>query len=388
MQAVSTVGHRPWPAHWAHIAWKRLLFGVGLSLVLSTRLLFQQGLFEDFPLAEILESLTLYFLDILVIATLMVCAVSYVDMRRPAAGTARNAALSAAVILSVLVGVAIQMVAHYGAGPYPPEGYVLGEAARSAMLGGAIALIYETTRRHHTHRRQLHETELRFRILENQMIEARITMMEAQIEPHFLFNTLATIMRLYRTEPVAGARMVSRLSEYLKAALPQIRHGMPTLASEIDLVRAYLEILKIRMGPRLAFTIDAPPRALSIPFPAMVMLTLVENAIKHGLYHLPEGGRIDVHVVDSSDTLVLEVRDNGVGFQAGAGTSGSGIGLSNIRARLDALYGQAARLVLVQGQPSGVIARVEIANMAARKVAGTMSDKAFSTGASDQPTTA
>ena len=388
MQAVSTVGHRPWPVHWAHIAWKRLLFGVGLSLVLSTRLLFQQGLFEDFPLAEILESLTLYFLDILVIATLMVCAVSYVDMRRPAAGTARNAALSAAVILSVLVGVAIQMVAHYGAGPYPPEGYVLGEAARSAMLGGAIALIYETTRRHHTHRRQLHETELRFRILENQMIEARITMMEAQIEPHFLFNTLATIMRLYRTEPVAGARMFARLSEYLKAALPQIRHGMPTLASEIDLVRAYLEILKIRMGPRLAFTIDAPPRALSIPFPAMVMLTLVENAIKHGLYHLPEGGRIDVHVVDSADTLVLEVRDNGGGFQAGAGTSGSGIGLSNIRARLDALYGQAARLVLVQGQPSGVIARVEIANMAARKVAGTMSDKTFSTGASDQPTAA
>jgi LytS/YehU family sensor histidine kinase len=210
-------------------------------------------------------------------------------------------------------------------------------------------------------------------------------MMEAQIEPHFLFNTLATIKRLYRTEPVAGARMVARLTEYLKAALPQIRRGMPTLASEIDLVRAYLEMLKIRMGPRLAFTIDAPPSTLTTPFPAMMILTLVEKAIKHGLYDLPDGGRINVRVIDSPEMIALEVQDNGVGFHAGAGTSGSGIGLANIRARLDALYGSAARLVLMHAEPNGVVARIEIASNASRNIAGTMSGRAFFTGAGEGP---
>ena len=384
MQAAGTdFANRAWPAFWLHLGWKRLLLAAGISLVLSTQMLFQQGLLEHFSLAETLEGLVMYYLDILTIATLMAGAVSFVDWRLPEPGSARTAALTAGLIASVMSGMTLQMLAHYGAGPYPPEIYVLGEAARWMMLGGAILVIYETTRRHQRHRRQLHDTELRYRILENQMIEARITMMEAQIEPHFLFNTLATLKRLYRTEPVAGARMVSRLIEYLRAALPQIRHGIPTLAAEIDLVRAYLEILKIRMGPRLAFTIDAPPAALSIPFPAMVLLTLVENAVKHGLYQLPDGGRIDIRVIDSADKIAVEVRDNGVGLQAGAGTSGSGIGLANIRARLGALYGSAATLVLVQGVPTGVVACVEIASGAARAIESSVSDKAFSTGTTD-----
>ncbi len=369
---------------WLRLGWKRLMLAVGVSAIFSTQLLFQESVFDHFSLSETLESLALYFLDILLIAVLLACAICLVDVRLPANGIARNVALLIAVVGSVLAGITVQMGVHYGAGPYPPLAYMSGEAARWILMGGAITLIYETMRRHQRHQRQLHAAELRHEILDNQMIEARIKMMEAQIEPHFLFNTLATVKRLYRTEPVGGARMVARLKEYLQAALPQIRHGIPTLASEIDLVRAYLEILQIRMGARLEFTIDAPTNSLSIPFPAMVLITLVENAIKHGLNPMPNGGHIEIKVFDSPATVAVEVRDNGVGFQAGAGTSGSGIGLANIRARLAALYASGASLVLMQGDPAGVIARVEISKNKARGTATQMANRAVPGDTTDE----
>ncbi len=367
--AAKSTGYRTLGAQiWLRLGWRRLLLVVGVSMLLSTQLLCQESVLEYFSAIEILESLGLYFLDILSIAIMLVLAMSVVDVRLPDSSAARNAALVLAVLGAVTLGVIMQMGFHYGAGPYPPPAYMLGEAARWALMGGAITLIVETVRRHQRNQQQLHEAELRHRILENQMMEARIKMMEAQIEPHFLFNTLATVKRLYRTEPVGGARMVARLKEYLRAALPQIRYGVPTLASEIELVRAYLEILQIRMGTRLSFAIEVPAESRSIPFPAMVLITLVENAIKHGLNPLPNGGRIEIEAFDSADSMVVEVRDNGVGFQANVGTSGSGIGLANIRARLAALYGPGASLVLLQGSPSGVVARVEIAKRAARNI--------------------
>ena len=369
---------------WMRVGWKRLLLAVGVSFVFSTQLLFQENVLEHYSVSETLESMTLYFLDILTIAILMALAVGLVDARQPKNGTARNLLLIISVIGAVIIGIAIQMGMHYGAGPYPPVVYVLGEAARWTLMGGAIVLIYETMRRHQRNQQKLHAAELRHRILDNQMIESRIKMMEAQIEPHFLFNTLATVKRLYRTEPVGGARMVARLKEYLQAALPQIRHGIPTLASEIELVRAYLEILQIRMGARLDFAIEAPPQSLSAPFPAMVLITLVENAIKHGLNPLPNGGRIEVQVFDAIDKVAVEVRDNGVGFQVGAGTSGSGIGLANIRSRLAAVYGSGASMVLLQGDPSGVIARVEITKQSAVDVSAQMVSGICPVGSQDE----
>ena len=369
-------------------AWKRLLLAVGASLLLSTQLLFQENVLEHYALAETLESLALFFLEILTIALLMVCTVGVVDARLPAASTTRNVSLAVAVVGAVLAGIAIQLGANYGSGPYPSESYVLGEAVRWTLMGGAIVLIHETMRRHQRHRLQLYAAELRHKILDNQMISARIKMMEAQIEPHFLFNTLATVKRLYRTEPVGGARMVARLKDYLRAALPQIRDGIPTLASELELVRAYLEILQIRMGTRLEFTIQAPPATLPTPFPPMVLITLVENAIKHGLNPLPGGGRIEIQAYDSADSVAVVVRDNGVGLGPGAGTSGSGIGLANIRSRLAALYGSGASMMLTQGDPAGVIARVEITRQATRTFASQMTTESFSGGVRGEHSTA
>lgn len=361
---------RLWLAHdAARRVCRRALIALGLSLVLSTQLLFQESVYGYFSVGETLEGMWLYFLDILVIAVFMMCFVSWVDWKLPAAGKARNWGLVIAVPASVVLGITATTAAHYGAGPYPPESFLLSEAVRWVMAGAAITLVYETQRRYRNNQQQLHTAELRHKVLDNQMMEARIHMMEAQIEPHFLFNTLATVKRLYRKEPVDGAHMMSRLTAYLHATLPQIRYGLPTLASELELVRTYLEILKIRMGSRLDYTIDAPIQNLSLAFPAMLLITLVENAIKHGLNPSADGGCIDIKLFDLPDSVAVEVRDNGVGFQVGAGTAGSGIGIANIRSRLAALYGTHASLVLQQNEPAGVIARVEIGKQVATVIA-------------------
>ena len=345
---------------WALLGWRRLLFALSMSLVLATQILFQQGVLDDYSISETLESFVLYLFDLTVIALPMVCAVSWIDLRLPDESTNRTVGLLVAIVLSVLTGIVIQMAVHYDTGPYPPLAFVLGEALRWILMGGAIALIFETIRHHRVQQQALFAAELRHKILDNQMIETRIKMMEAQIEPHFLFNTLATVKRLYRTEPTGGVRMLERLKSYLKAALPQIRHGIPTLGSELELVRAYLEILQIRLGSRLDFAIDAPTETLTVPFPPMVLITLVENAIKHGLNPMPAGGRIEIEVFSAANAVVVEVRDNGVGLHVTAGSTGAGMGLTNIHERLKALYGPDASLRLLQREPSGVIARVVV----------------------------
>ncbi|MCU0952025.1 MAG: histidine kinase [Burkholderiaceae bacterium] len=195
--------------------------------------------------------------------------------------------------------------------------------------------------------------------LNAQVTQAHLSALQAQIEPHFLFNTLANVKRLYETAPERGRDMLSSLIGYLRAALPGMRRSGATVAQELDLARAYLTILQMRMGERLAFTIDAPAQFDDAEMPPLVLGTLLENAIKHGLGALPEGGRIDIRV--SQDTrhgapvLRLDVADTGAGF---SGLGGSGVGLANTRSRLAALYGDAAALTLATRTPRGVVATV------------------------------
>src|SRR5262249_38874522 len=155
--------------------------------------------------------------------------------------------------------------------------------------------------------RALHDIEVNRIALDRRRSEARLQMMQAQIEPHFLFNTLATVKRLFRTEPHSGDAMLERLTQYLRAALPRLRDDESTLGDELDLVEAYLEILRARMGERLRFSIDASPRSRSLAFPSMMLITLVENAIKHGIERKPDGGRIDVRVGIRNRGLRIEV---------------------------------------------------------------------------------
>jgi LytS/YehU family sensor histidine kinase len=189
------------------------------------------------------------------------------------------------------------------------------------------------------------------------MTQARLSALQAQIEPHFLFNTLANVKRLYETAPMRGREMLASLIDYLRAALPSMRQSGSSLRRELELARAFLTILQMRMGERLAFTIDAADELLDAEVPPLVLGTLLENAVKHGLGPLPEGGRIDIHAWRAGDALWLQVRDSGAGF---SGSGGSGVGLANTRSRLAALYGAAAALQLQSNTPRGVVATVTL----------------------------
>jgi sensor histidine kinase YesM len=206
-------------------------------------------------------------------------------------------------------------------------------------------------------RAALREAELERQRRATEAVEARLSALQAQIEPHFLFNTLANVRRLYDTDATRGAQMLGGLVDYLRSALPTLRGHTSTLGREIELARALLTVLQLRMGERMAFRIDADDALADLPLPPMVLPTLVENAVKHGLAPLPEGGRIDIRVRKAVDEVLIEVADSGCGF---TGSAGHGVGLANTRARLAALYGPAGRLSLRANAPRGVIAEIRV----------------------------
>jgi hypothetical protein len=195
--------------------------------------------------------------------------------------------------------------------------------------------------------------------LKRQLAEAQLKMMQAQVEPHFLFNTLASVDYLIETDPARASTMQKNLIQYLRAALPQMREGSTTLGKELALVRSYLEILKVRMEDRLQFAITVPQGLMSAQFPPMVLQSLVENAIKHALEPKPEGGSITVTADIANGNLRVTVADTGLGFGA-AGKPGTGVGLANVRERLAALYSGRAKFTIEANSPSGTIATIEV----------------------------
>jgi LytS/YehU family sensor histidine kinase len=189
------------------------------------------------------------------------------------------------------------------------------------------------------------------------MGEARLRVLQAQIEPHFLFNTLANVRRLYQTAPRDAAAMLDHLMRYFEVALPQMRAADSTLGREADLTQSYLAIQQIRMGRRLDYAIDIPPSLRNAALPPMMLLTLAENAIKHGLAPLAEGGSIRISASVRADELEVRVADSGRGFMQ---TSGGGTGLANIRARLAGMHGAQSRLTLALNAPRGIMATIVV----------------------------
>jgi uncharacterized membrane protein len=199
--------------------------------------------------------------------------------------------------------------------------------------------------------------------LRRQVVEARMAAMQAQVEPHFLFNTLASIEHLIETDPKRAAQMQRNLIALLRASMPTMReanHGTPRhLGRELEVIRPYLEILKVRMEDRLSTAIDVPAGLLSAEFPPMMIQTLVENAIKHGLEPKPEGGTLSVKAEIVHGNLAVSVADTGLGFGM-APTAGTGVGLANIRERLQLLYGGKAALTVAANQPCGTAVTVTV----------------------------
>ena len=201
--------------------------------------------------------------------------------------------------------------------------------------------------------------------LRRQVLEARMAMMQAQVEPHFLFNTLASIDHLIEFDPKRASQMQRNLISLLRASMPSMRtatdSGRRPLELELAVVRPYLEILKVRMEERLTTEIDVPEGLLSAEFPPMMVQTLVENAIKHGLEPKAEGGHLSVKAEIRHGKLCVIVSDTGLGFAGAAGkTSGTGVGLANIRERLALLYGSKGTLTIANNPAGGTIVTITV----------------------------
>jgi sensor histidine kinase YesM len=188
--------------------------------------------------------------------------------------------------------------------------------------------------------------------LKRQVVEARMAAMQAQVEPHFLFNTLASIDHLIEVDPPRASRMQKNLIALLRASMPAMREAAATLGRELQVVRPYLEILKVRMEDRLRAEVSVAEGLYSADFPPMMLQSLVENAIKHGLEPKPEGGTLRVDAEVAHGKLVVTVADTGVGFGRAA-TAGTGTGLNSIRERLKLIYGAEAELRIVGNSPTG-----------------------------------
>jgi sensor histidine kinase YesM len=205
----------------------------------------------------------------------------------------------------------------------------------------------------------LHKAEAERHLLSRQAVEAQLKLMQAQVEPHFLFNTLASVHYLTETDPKEANRLLGYLIDYLRAALPQLRASSTTLGKEVKLAEAYLQILRTRLGPRLDFTIDVPAALATHAIPPNLLISLVENAVKHGIEPTESGGTVAVRAGVEGDALVVVVEDTGRGLTS-ATRLGDGVGLSNVRERLSALYGPKGSFRLEPGAHRGTRATLTI----------------------------
>ncbi|WP_394782024.1 sensor histidine kinase [Undibacterium sp.] len=224
-------------------------------------------------------------------------------------------------------------------------------------LENAEAISRAITRRV-AERRRSEQASVKQTVTEKELTVAKLSLLHAQVEPHFLYNTLASAQVLTRTDPPRADEMLGNLITYLRHSLPRTEDSLSTIGEELERARAYLNILKIRMGSRLQLQIDIPETLKFVPFPTMMLQTLVENAIKHGLEPKTGGGTIWILARTTDNAVAVTVADDGRGFSAEGG--GTGIGLRNVRERLRLAYGTAASFAIVANFPNGVAATITV----------------------------
>jgi sensor histidine kinase YesM len=192
--------------------------------------------------------------------------------------------------------------------------------------------------------------------IEREAVSANLRALQAQIEPHFLFNTLANVTSLVDTDPAKAKYMLESFNRFLRASLAATRTEATTLGADAELIAAYLDVLQVRMGQRLAYRIDVPADLAGFALPPMLVQPVVENAIRHGLEPKVEGGEVVFSARREEGFVRIEVADTGVGF---APATRGGLGLGNLRDRLKLLYGERASLAIADNRPCGT--RVSIA---------------------------
>lgn len=233
-----------------------------------------------------------------------------------------------------------------------------------SFLGGGVALL-AFFREQHWWQISRHAHELAVANREKEEADLRLMVLQAQVEPHFLFNTLASVHSLIRQNPARAEATLEALVDHLRVTLPKLRtdvgNAYSTLAEQLEICRSYLTVMKVRMGPRFSFVIDVDPTLQQHPFPPLLLISLVENAIKHGIERTTGSGQIMVNAAVESFTqsrqLVVSVVDTGAGLRA---TAAVGMGLNNIRDQLIARFGPRGSLTLLDRTAGGVIATVRV----------------------------
>lgn len=266
---------------------------------------------------------------------------------------AATAGVSAGAVTGVLLGQLLTGRHALGFG----EAWAVQSIFIGLFFGAVGSLLFWLRERTQTLELELQQREMRRLEAENGRVEAQLRMLQAQIEPHFLFNTLANLNGLIEMDPPLAQKLLDALIRYLRGSLARARAERGTLGDELKLLEAYLEILKIRMGERLAFRLRVEEALRGLPFPPMLLQPLVENAIRHGLEPKVEGGTVEVSASRDGNRLRVEVRDDGLGF---GGAPGGGTGLANVRERIASLFGGAGRFTLAECPAGGVAATLEI----------------------------
>jgi len=334
-----------------------------VTLFLSTQMFFQPNLLDFWSPADLAMAWFHYLAELSVLALAMGLAYVGVDAVWRRVGGAqwlRLAAMALALYASALLYELGAAALRNRLAVAPDLSFALVTALRWGVVGFYAVLAQTLWQRVRQTDAEALAAEAGAEDLVRERLQLRLQLLQAQIEPHFLFNTLANVRRLYRTDPDRGGQMMTSLKRYLQAALPGVRRDDATLADELALVRSYLELISVRMGGRLTFEVSDESGHRSTAFPAMIVLTLVENAIKHGLEPSAAGGRVTVRAVaHERGGLEVAVADDGVGL-GGAQSSGTGVGLANIRSQLQSFYGAGARLVIAAAT-QGVVARIVIA---------------------------
>jgi len=331
-----------------------LLWAAWIALTMSAELLFQPFVWRNWPWDEVLLAwlaLAARRLEVaLVIAVALMAAWSL-----PARSLGMRAGLLAgAIAVSAWGAEAIVMSEQTGVGDRGPATRLV----TWALVAAAVAGMFYLWRRGAEARDIAQAMQLRHVQMQQQLTQLKLQALRSQIEPHFLFNTLATVRSLRGSDPAQGRRLLGNLIAYLRATGNSASPSGATLGAEIEVVRAYLAVVAMRMPDRIAVEIDVPAELLASPIPSLALATLVENAVKHGLAPKPEGGHVRVGARRDGDFLEVSVTDDGVGFANSGGTGGTGIGLANVRARLRTLHGARAALRVQANEPAG--ARVAI----------------------------